>query len=251
MSNAFKVLGFLILAFGILDMGLLMYNISIHRILGIDVPRFIGPRSYLFEIGYGALTMFVANYLKRPVQKKVDVVDLSDPFICADAHFIPVEPPAPAFKIELRDVAFAFLWGSVVVLLFMVVFVRFVPGLDAMLFDAASLAPKTHKLLVIGSVFMVLLPLLYGIFGMKLRQPLYVVAMMSGAAISALMLCVTTLSNQSFATAIYGPAFMVKAYTALGHADGLPENWSIEREIIARLEAASRAQRYATRRYFK
>ncbi|MEM9582792.1 MAG: hypothetical protein AAGA08_06725 [Pseudomonadota bacterium] len=250
MTTFFKTVGLLVIAFGLLDLGLQSYGISIHRILGIEVPRFIGRNSYLFEISYGALTMFVAQYLARRPQKKVEVIDLSDPFIMADAHYMRPEPPAPSFRVELRDILRAFAWGSLVILAFLLIFIRFVPGVSTALFDPAALAPQTHKLLVVACVLTVLIPLLYGIFGLKLRHSLSVTAMLSGVAITGLMLTVSAASNPKLATTLYGPAIMAQAYAAIGHEDGLPDGWSLEGEIISRLEAASRSRRYAMQRYF-
>jgi hypothetical protein len=240
MSNFFKIVGLLIVLFGLVDMGLLAHGISLHRILGISTPRMIGPFSYMFEIGYGALTMVVANYLRRPREKNLQIIDLSDPFIGGETRYAAVEKQPATFKVELQDITLAFLWGSVVVAIYMVVFVRYAPSGDALLFASETLEPQTRKALVMGSILAVMLPLLYGIFGMKLRESLSVTAMLSGAAITALMLGVAVYSSPKLGYGLYGGAFMQQAYTAIGHPDGLPDDWSVEGELMARLRLAGR-----------
>jgi len=248
-SNAFKILGLLIVLFGFLDMGLLMHRISIHRILDIEVPRFIGPFSYMFEIAYGGLTMFIANYLKTPERKNLSVIDLSDPFIGGETRYAVAETPAPPFKIELRNIAFAYLWGSTVILLYMILSVKLIPAAETLLFSPDSLPPQTRKLLVVGSVLVVLLPLIFAITVLRLREGLTVTAMICGTLISGLLLGAGVMSNAKLGHRLYGDDFMREAYTALGHPNGLPDDWSIEQEIINRLEAAGRVDVPRHRRF--
>ena len=239
MSKFFKVLGLLVLLFGLLDLGLLSYRISLWRVIGVEPWWLIGNYTFAVEIIYGALTIFVANYLKAPPRKMLAVVDLSDPFIASDPHFVTVDVPQVSLRTELYSIAKGLIWGGLIAAAFLLVFLRNVPGIDALLFGGAdALAPNEQRLLTVGAVLAVVLPMVVGILFLRLRDGLGMTAMVAGWAVTGTLLIVTFLEVPRLGHAIYGPAFMAQVYRELGYPGGLPAEWSIEEELIARLQRA-------------
>ncbi|MEM7469827.1 MAG: hypothetical protein AAF340_00635 [Pseudomonadota bacterium] len=246
MSSLFKALGVVMILIGVLDLGLQSLGISLWRIAGIEPWRIIGNRTYAFAIGYGALTIFVANYLKRKRDKPVTIVDLSDPFIGADAHYVTRPVENISLQVELAAVARATLWGALVAGLALVALFRFAPGMEAVLFplSESTISNQTRRALVTGAVLAVVLPLLFGMFVLRMRDGVSVTAMVAGWMVTALLLGAAMLETPLIGKALYGQEFMASLHRQLGHPEGLPPEWSAEKALVARLKQMQRARRF-------
>lgn len=242
MSKFFKILGLMVLLFGLLDFGLLSYRVSLWRVLGFQPWWLIGNYTFAFEILYGALTIFVANYLRAPVRKVLNVIDLSDPLIGADPHYVSIAPPPVPLRTELYDVAKGLLWGVLIGAAFLFLFVRYAPGIEGLLFSGKGGQPvipaSEKRVLLVAAVLAVVLPMVFGILVLRLREWLGMTAMVAGWAVTCALLIVAVLETPRLGHAVYGRSFMEQVYRELGHPGGLPSEWSVEEELIARLQRA-------------
>ncbi|MCY4335936.1 MAG: hypothetical protein OXC60_14860 [Litoreibacter sp.] len=246
MSTFFKAIGVLMILLGALDFGLQTLGISLWRVAGFEPWRVIGNKTYAFAIGYGALTIFVANYLKRKREAPTTIVDLSDPFIGADAHYVTRPAEETSWKVELSTVLRATAWGTLVAAIVLILVVRLVPGMDAALFPETGdgMSPQTRRALVTGGVIATALPLLFGVFVLRLRDGVSVTAMVAGWLVTAAMISAAVLQSPPVGQALYGAQFMSSLHRELGYPEGLPEDWSAEKALVLRLKQMQRARRF-------
>ncbi|MEM6593946.1 MAG: hypothetical protein AAF672_04085 [Pseudomonadota bacterium] len=242
MSTCFKAIGVMMILFGALDFGLQALGISIFKIIGITPWWMIGRYTFAFAMAYGVLTFFVAGYLKRQRDPDVTIVDMSDPFITADAHYVTKAQPEHGMSWELGTALKALLWGGGIALAFLLLFVKFVPGMEALLFPLSSepLTAQMRRTLVTGAVLAVFLPSVFGFFALRLRDAVSVTAMVAGWLVTSILFGVAVIEHPDLGQTVYGERFMAGLYRELGHEGGLPPGWSLERAVIFRLERAER-----------
>jgi hypothetical protein len=244
MSRFFTAIGVLMVLMGVLDLGLQGLGISLWRIIGFEPWWLIGRYTFAFEIAYGLLTIFIANYLRKPRERPVAIVDLSDAHIAADPYFAARPDPPPPLKVELRRIAKAVLWGGLIAAGFLLVFLQFVPDMDAVLFPRAEVPvpPQTRKLLVVGAALAVFLPMVFGVFALRIRDSLSVTGMLAGWLVTSILLSAAVLGTPRFGHTLYGERFMSNLHRELGYPEGLPPDWSMEKAVVFRLRRAERSR---------